>query len=390
MNRTVPFNKTMCCGCRACEQLCPKKAINMKIDEEGFLYPSIDKKKCIKCGICLKNCRFYNREIKQTENEAVVARHIDDSVRQISRSGAVFVALSNVILNKGGVVYGVRLDNSFRAIHDRAINKKERDKFCGSKYVQSDTENVFSMVLEDLINGKPVLFSGTACQVDGLYSYLSYKSDKCFDNILATCDIVCHGVVSPKIWYDNLKSMKRRNIGELISVNFRDKKFGWDSHIETYKYTSSEAVSKTYTSIFYEHVALRPACYNCPYAKIDRISDITLADAWGIKKYMPDWDDNKGTSLVILNNDKGKNIFYNTTELQYKKIDISNILQPNLIRPTQKPKYRDKFWKDYNKKGFDYVGKKCLKKQRFISNKNKLKSFVVKILRIMRVRCEQV
>ena len=380
-----------CCGCRACEQICPVDAITMEADNEGFIYPKIDNKKCIRCKKCVSVCPTYgsinNNKAKNTQVNTAVAYQKDSVKRMKSRSGGVFVAVSDVVLRNDGVVYGVAFDDNLEVRHMRATSFEKRDTFCGSKYVQSDTSSTFFQVYTDLRDGKKVLFSGTSCQIAGLYSYLKRKgaSKECVN--LITIDIVCHGVVSPRVWQDNLKDISKILGSKPISANFRDKTFGWSSHIESYSTENNKITSEKYTDIFYENVCLRPCCYKCPYTSLVRISDITLADAWGIRKIEPEWDYEKGVSLVLINTEKGNEYFNEASkDLVRKNVSIESFMQPNLYQPSERPQNRDKIMNIYTSKGYEYLAKWCMKQRRKDKKKNKLKAKVVKILRILHIK----
>lgn len=229
-------NKEDCCGCTACASICPHDAITMEPDVLGFLYPKVNLEKCTECGLCEKVCAF-NDNYDKTDNlekiHAYGARHKDLSQVERSRSGAAFVAISDYILEHGGVVYGAGYESHFRVVHKRAVSKEERDEFRGSKYVQSDLTGVFKQVRKDLKEGLTVLFTGTPCQTAGLHSFISKKlREKLF-----LVDIICHGVPSPYIWRDYLDYLEKQNSAEITYVNFRDKQqFGWKDHHETFKF----------------------------------------------------------------------------------------------------------------------------------------------------------
>ena len=199
-------NKQQCCGCTACKAICPKQAISMEPDALGFLYPKVNQDKCINCGLCEKICAF-NEKYDLSENLpapiAYGARHKNMEEVMHSRSGAAFVAFSDWILEQGGVIYGAGYEGHFRVAHKRAQSKAERDEFRGSKYVQSDLNDSFIQVKNDLKNGLIVLYSGTSCQIAGLRSFVN-KTCKQFLNNLFLIDIVCHGAPSPYIWRDYL------------------------------------------------------------------------------------------------------------------------------------------------------------------------------------------
>lgn len=386
----LPREKNMCCGCRACEQICPKHAITMLPDKEGFFYPSIDNSLCIRCGQCIKTCSFcLEKEISCFESplNSFVGFLKINKKRVKSRSGGIFVAVSDLILKDGGVVYGVGFEKDFSVSHSRAETYVERNRFCGSKYVQSDTKSTFSQVYQDLKIGKTVLYSGTACQINGLKSYIKRCGLNNIKGQLVTMDIVCHGVVSPKIWQDNLLEMREKLGEKIITADFRDKSFGWNSHIESYVGQKKRITSSRYTDIFYSHSFLRPSCYVCPFTSTKRCADITLADAWGISKNVPEWDSSKGVSLVLVNTEIGLELIDQIKPMiEYKNIDLNLMLQPNLERPTNKPANRDLMWNDYNTFGYSYVANKCVKAQNRIKRINRFKSVIVQLLRMMHLK----
>lgn len=225
-----------CCGCTACASICAHDAIVMKPDALGFLYPEVDKSKCVECGLCEKVCAFndnYDKSLNLPKPDAYAARHKDLAEIMKSRSGAAFAAISDYILENGGVVYGVGYKDHFRVAHKRATTKEERDEFRGSKYVQSDLTGVFHQVKQDLKDGFMVLFSGTPCQTSGLNSYVGKKLR---ENLILV-DIVCHGVPGPYLWRDYIDYIEKKQ-GDIIAVvNFRDKEeYGWREHRETFKF----------------------------------------------------------------------------------------------------------------------------------------------------------
>ena len=232
-------NPADCCGCSACASICSHNAINMEPDALGFLYPKVDESKCVECGLCEKVCAFndnYETPDNFAEPIAYGARQKDINEVMKSRSGAVFAALSDYILENGGVVYGAGYTDHFRVVHKRATTKEERDEFRGSKYVQSDMNNVFRAVKQDLLSGKIVLFSGTPCQTSGLNSFIGEK----LRNNLILVDLVCHGVPSPYIWRDYIAYLENKQNSKINWVNFRDKEeFGWSAHHETFKFVKT-------------------------------------------------------------------------------------------------------------------------------------------------------
>lgn len=350
--------KSECSGCTACMNICPKDAIKMSYDEEGFLYPTIDKEKCIDCGACYKICPNIIKDEKNTIMEAYGAKHKNEKERITSRSGGVFVALSDYILNQNGVVYGAELKEDFTVAHNRATNKEQRDKFKGSKYIQSKMGELIKSVQQDLKNNKKVLFSGTPCQVAAINSCIKDN----LRNNLYTCDLICHGVPSELIFKEFLKYIEDRQNKKIKNFIFRDKRFGWESHYETFIFEDdTELTTQYFRNLFYGHHILRPSCYNCNYANIHRPADITIADFWGIDKVNPKFLDKNGVSLVIINNQKGREIF---SEIKNDINTIDCSLEDcikytyTLNKPTPITENREEFWEEYQNKEFDYIIKK--------------------------------
>jgi len=354
-------NSQDCCGCTACKSICPKKAIKMIPDALGFLYPAVNEELCVNCGLCERVCSFndhYDHSLNFLKPIAYGARHKDLSEIELSRSGAAFIALSDWVLQQGGAVYGAGFTDHFKVVHKRAVTKSERDEFRGSKYVQSELGDVFLQVKEDLRNGMIVLFSGTACQVAGLKSFIGAKlCEKLF-----LLDIVCHGVPSPYLWKEYLTYVERKKGSRAIKVDFRDKsELGWNSHQEKICLQNGEIFkSYDYTYLFYQNISLRKSCAICYYANTERPSDITLADFWGWEKTDSRMNmDNKGVSLLLVNTPKGENLLnYAKGNLNLYPADMKNVMQPNLQRPTTENPKRDLFEHEFDKKGFVFVAKK--------------------------------
>ena len=352
--------KDNCCGCTACKHICPRGAIEMVPDKEGFLYPEISQELCIDCGLCKKACAFQNGLDgldNSTTLEVYAVKHRDLETRLESRSGGAFTAISDYFIDNAGVIYGASYDKDFVVTHKKATNNEVRNTFRGSKYVQSDLKETFADISVELNLDNQVMFTGTPCQTAGLRKYLEMKSTSVKELFL--CDIVCHGTPSPKLFKDYLEYLERKHRKKVDDFSFRDKKsFGWQAHIETYIVGSKSYHSKMYTNLFYEHSALRPSCYNCKYTNMARPSDITLADFWGIEKTMPEIDDDKGVSLVLVNTQKGKSVFNSLSTIYKWESSIEDCLQPNLINPTKEPLNREQFWQDYYQNGFKFVAKK--------------------------------
>lgn len=354
-------DKADCCGCTACASICPKDAITMEPDTLGFKYPKVDLDKCIDCGLCEKVCAFndnYDKSLNLKEPEIYAARHKDIHEIETSRSGAAFIAISDYILENGGIVYGVGYKDHFRVAHKRATTKEERNEFKGSKYVQSDLDGIFRQVKEDLKQGNTVLFSGTPCQTAGLNSYIGKK----LRENLVLVDIVCHGVPSPYIWQDYLTYLENKYKSKIIKVNFRDKsRIGWSGHIESFVFANKNKVElDVFKYLFGKNIMLRSSCGSCVFTNFNRPSDITIGDYWGWEKISKDFnDDNKGCSLLFINTIKGQILLNKiSSNLFLLKSDKEKSVQPNLEKPSVLDKRNTDFIIDFQRRGFKYVAKK--------------------------------
>lgn len=302
-------------------------------------------------------------------------KHKNEATRAASRSGGIFTALSDQVLSNSGVIYGCVLNDNFNAVHIRADNTEERNRMRGSKYIQSKLGDTFKNVKVDLDAGKSVLFSGTSCQVAGLKRYLGKE----YGNLFCV-DIVCHGVPSKKVWDAYLHWQEQKNQSKVTSVDFRNKKdFGWRDHVETLYFENGNFTSsRVFKNLFYGHMVLRPSCYECPYKSVIHPGDITIADYWGIEKAAPEFDDNKGVSLVLINNEAGERAFEEVKDkLIWKNTRLEDCLQPPLKAPFPKPDNRERFWVDFRNKSFEYVAKKY----GGIGLENDTKAFLKKIKR---------
>lgn len=357
-------NKSNCCGCHACYNSCPQNAIIMEEDEKGFKYPKINENKCTNCGFCEKVCPILNKRKIANDPKAYACINKDENIRENSSSGGIFTLIAKEIINMGGVVFGTKFDSNFNVIHSYTSLEEELYKFRGSKYVQSIIGDNYKIAKSFLEAGKYVLFTGTPCQIEGLLAYLGKKYDKLF-----TQDIICHGVPSPKVWRKYLDYRKHKDEDRPLSINFRNKDNGWSSFnlIFTYEnksYKKSQVEDK-YMQAFLRNVCLRDSCYKCSFKKINRLSDITLADFWGIQRVKPELYDNKGTSLVIVNSEKGKELFESIKEnIIQEEVNIEEALVGNTAMLTSAvvDKNRVKFFENLDKLDFSVLVNKYTEK----------------------------
>ena len=376
-------DKTKCCGCNACFNVCPKQAISMEYDSEGFLYPKVDNDKCIKCGLCLKTCPINTAEdLKirrledwqqtqqntKTKNKVLEVygaknKNVDEQLK--SSSGGIFSIFANYVLEQKGVVFGASFDNNWKVVH-KCIDKKEKlDSLRRSKYVQSDINTTYKQAKQFLDEGKLVLFTGTPCQIAGLKSFLQKDYEK-----LLTVDIICFQVASPLVWKKFLN--ENFNINDIKEIDFRDKLYGWDKSIMSlslknntkypklpiiYKLLSEKIkmlLSSSNYALSYRKGCLsglfsRPSCHKC-YFKGDRNSDFTMGDLWGVNNILPKMYDKKGVSVLTINSRKGKEIFEKVkNNIEYEQINYDDMIKYNpafVSSATAHPK-KEEFFKRY-------------------------------------------
>lgn len=301
------IDKVNCCGCSACVSICPKQCILMSADDEGFLYPLVNKENCIDCGLCEKVCIELHPYDSRVPIKVLAAINKNEEVRLKSSSGGIFYLFAEKIINEGGVVFGARFDENWQVVIDFADTIEGIKVFMGSKYVQARIDTAYVDVKKFLNEGRKVLFSGTPCQVAGLYKFLKKK----YDNLLSI-DFICHGTPSPKVWamYLNniLDGFKRTK-----TIQFRDdnRKYlhFWKKYDESEKAVLllGSSDKNPYMKAFLSDLILRPSCFACKAKSCSSQSDITLADFWGVWNVNPKMYDDKGTSMLFINTEKGLN-----------------------------------------------------------------------------------
>lgn len=347
-----------CTGCTACASGCPKDAITMERDKEGFAYPRVDLEKCVHCGHCTAVCPLLRQREQQPLPAAFAAWNRNDAIRKDSTSGGVFTALADYVLEAGGVVYGAAMDGKQRLRHVACFRKEDLWRLRGAKYVQSDLGATFRE-LREALKTRQVLFSGTPCQVDGLYRYLGYRPEN-----LITCDLVCHGVPSPGVWEDMARSIEARKRKGLQAVRFRNKVTGWkDSHFtavyEDGTVDSAPLFRTEYGRAFGRALFLRPSCHRCAYTNLNRPGDFTLGDFWGLgPDELPDQQE-KGVSLLLVNTAHGSHIF-DQLPLSRQAFPIERAVagNPRLASPIAPAPDRAAFFAAYALEPFDKVRKR--------------------------------
>ena len=324
--------KELCTGCGACAAVCPKGCIRMETDGEGFLHPQIDETNCINCGKCAKACPVlsFHAPVADGFPVAYAAFHQEKEILHRSSSGGVFTALTEQVIKAGGTVYGAAFRTDFSVAHTRAATMEEIGMFRGSKYVQSDCGTVFPCVKQDLEAGKHVLFSGTPCQVAGLRQYLG----KDYENLLLV-DTTCHSVPSPKAWMRYLAELESNLGSKICGVNFRDKRTGWEKYQMCIQLDDGRELlyprsQNPYMEAFLRGLISRRSCAHCPFKDQNRASDITLSDFWGVQTAFPEAYQKEGTSLVLVQTEKGQAAFSAVCDqLNTKLTDATAALQGN-------------------------------------------------------------
>lgn len=356
-------NENMCTGCTLCVQICKHGAIRMVENEEGFLYPEIDEEKCINCGLCVRKCPA-NCEPNTCEAAFYMGWHRNKEILVSSSSGGVFSAIADYVFQRDGVVFGAEKNSETgELIHQIATNESELKNLRGSKYYQSRMDNVYSLVREKLLANKHVLFSGTACQIAALYSYLgNIDYDK-----LITVDVLCHGVANKKVIDAYIMSQEKRFAKKIVNYSFRVKegKYGWNDGNGTRMKlffsdgtsTVMEAPYDTFFLGFNHNYFLRESCYKCKYCGTERVADFTLGDFWGCapEKASPKqlW---LGISLVLVNTNKANSVLADLSEnVELTPIDKKEAILHNraLFSPQERPAYRNEFFDCMERDGFE-------------------------------------
>ncbi|MCM1251242.1 MAG: Coenzyme F420 hydrogenase/dehydrogenase, beta subunit C-terminal domain [Clostridium sp.] len=328
--REISYNK--CVGCTACVNICPKKCIEMKMDSEGFLHPNINMERCVQCGLCYKVCP--TRQVKRQKfyPQVLGMIHRSKKIRRISSSGGVFYSFALSVLQSGGVVCGAVLDNEMYVKHIIIDDASRIGELTKSKYVQSDLGKCYLQIQRILESGKQVLFVGTPCQVYGLHTFL----EKDYENLFLV-DLICHGVPSPQIWREFVRMMEEKRNAKCKNISFRDKSLeGWSNFGMKIEFSDGSQYVDTqkqnpYMFGFLKGYIDRKCCYNCQFKGMNRYSDLTIGDFWTVDDYIEKFNDNKGTSLVYVNTNKGRKLmeavkddFYIKKVLQEKLWELNN------------------------------------------------------------------
>ena len=365
-----------CVGCCACANICTKDCLNMVADKYGFLHPEIQKDDCTNCGVCERVCPMINLSPKEASSvQAYAAYSKNESVRLSSSSGGLFYTIAKYIIEKGGIVYGAAFDKDLYLSHKGVNSLEDLHILQGSKYIQSDTKLCFREIKTHLKENRAVLFCGTPCQVEGLLHFLQ----KPYGNLF-TLDFICHGVPSPKAWQEYVKQQETTFSSKACSANFRDKTTGWSSYSYKLTFLNKREYTQTnhkdvYSNAFVQNLSLRKSCYKCKFKTINRNSDITMGDLWGINKILPNITDNKGVSVAFIQSEKGVTLLEQIkNNLYLQEIPTDIVIENNsaMVKSVCEHNFREYFFKNLGKQSFEKLVNDCLSPSYFVRFKRKL------------------
>ena len=360
---------TQCCGCNACGDICTHNAISYETDQEGFWYPKVDIGLCTNCGLCEQVCPMRKDNwVPKEQFETPVcygAYNKDPVIRFNSTSGGVFSALASTIFKHGGYVSGAVYTDNFHVNNIISDSPDDMERLRSSKYIQSSAKALYLTIKKLLKKGERVLACGTPCQMAALRSFIGD-----IPNTLLIVDILCKSCNSPKVFQKYLLFLEKRYNSRVVAIKERDKKYGWNSLTRRVSFINGQdffgkGYSDHFQRGFQYNIYARPSCYDCLFKGIPRIGDITIGDFWGIEKIDDSLSDDKGTSMVFLNNKKGQSFFEQAKEeLIWKKVKLSDILEGNRTAimknrlPYPNDVDREAFFRDLDVMPFDKVAKK--------------------------------
>lgn len=376
-----------CTGCTACKNSCPQNVITMKRDKEGFTYPYVDEEKCLNCKICLQKCPI----LTDAENDnysipnVYAAWNLDSVIRENSTSGGIFTALATEMIKRGGYVAGAVYDQNFSIKHIVTNDLSDIERLRQSKYAQSELNELFTEIKVLLKKGLMVLFCGTPCQCAGLYNYVGRKKD-----LLYCCDFICRGVASPKVYEKFLNDMMQLNGSRLLKVHFKNKDLGWNKFTTKLVFDNNQNYQKDRNQDYYMrgflkyNLYLRPSCYECKYKTLPRIADLSLGDFWGVGNYKKELDTDKGTSVILVNSDKGKDMLeWIKNDIYMEERSLQEVSNGNvcLLNSVSDGEFREFFFDNIDKYNFKRLIEKIDKKAMNLPVKERIfnKMHIVKL-----------
>lgn len=350
-------DKTKCCGCTACASICPRHCIQMCSDEEGFVYPKVNKDACISCNLCTRSCPILHQPIAREISRGYVARNNDSVILARSSSGGFFDAICRMVIDQGGIVVGAAFSDDYSVHHIIAETIEACSGMYGSKYVQSDLHDVFGRVRDQLLKGRLVCFSGTPCQVAGLVQFLNRE----YENLI-TIDLVCHGVPSPTLWDEYRTIMEDRFASKITDVNFRSKQYGYQSstmriEFENHRVYLRSPATDLMLKGFYGNLNLRPSCYACAFKGTARPADFTVYDCWHSAAILGKQDDDLGYTSILVRGEKADRIIGEIQPyLTIYECEVDKIIPLHggmLTHSARRHKYRDIYYTRVHEVGME-------------------------------------
>lgn len=374
-----------CTGCGVCAAVCPSAAVNMQPDAHGFLRPVVDDAACIDCGLCTGKCPVSVLPQTSAHTDVLTGYAKDGALLPRSSSGAIFPVLAAEIIHRGGIVFGAAFDGNFNVVHTVAETLSELPALCCSKYVQSRmTDGCYSQVKRALSAGRWVYFSGVPCQVAALKSYLGRDYET-----LITQDTACHSVPSPLVWDGYKEELEKQYGGKLTAFSFRNKANGWEAYhiraaFENGREFVQPAAENPYQRGFIKGLYSRSSCFVCKFKGIERCSDITLADYWGVKGIQPDAYNPQGTSLILIHSEKGRSLLASCKDWLKLQPAAKDAFAFNsaVLTPVEKPARYDEFWAEYGQTPFNALVSACCEPTKEeLMRERRSHSFLARVIR---------
>ncbi len=352
------YKKSLCCGCGACKSICTQNAIELIEDNEGFFYPCVNVDLCIECGKCNKVCQYEVDKCTNDNEELLVYAgwNVNNDIRNHCASGGVFYTLAKEVLRRGGVVIGAAFsDDYYNVEHLIVKNEKELNKLLRSKYVQSDTKNVFSDIKEFLDKGITVLFSGTPCQIFGLISFFGFKPKN-----LILCEVFCYGVPSPMVYQKYVEYLENKYSSKVVNVNFKDKRYGWDYYTTCITFASGKKIfvfgGDSYRYFMKTGYSLRPSCLHCNYNFKNSVADFTLGDFYTYKKYIDVEAPKSGINCIVVHNESANELLKSLeSEILLIKVNEEAFCNGEKVIRSFDTEKRNSFFKLINSNGYNGV-----------------------------------
>lgn len=372
-------NKVDCCGCNACGDVCAHHAISFRTDNEGFWYPEVDMEKCVDCGLCEKVCPILNpaTHIERFATPKVFAAYTkNETIRLDSTSGGIYSMLAQSMYEQDAYVGGAVYNEDHTVSHIVSADPNKLDEIRSSKYLQSSMEGQYREVRKLLKEGEQVLYCGCPCQIHGLYNFLGKE----YGN-LVTCDFICRGVNSPKVFLKYMEMLEKQYGARATKIKFKAKKWGWHNFSLRVNFANGREYCKDrwHDLFFIGYLQVgnftRPSCYDCHFKVFPQKADITLADFWGIEKIDKTMDQDKGTSLVMINSQKGQELFDSIKKsIEWREFSMDdakagNPAMENSLKSV--PVNRDAFFNDLDKMSFDKVANRYFPKRNVITKVQK-------------------